>query len=223
MNVLLFGASGMIGQGVLRVCLDDPRVTSVRAVVRAPLGVAHPRLRELVHEDFTDFSDLADEFAEVDACFFCLGVTSAGRGADEYRRITHDYTLAAARALPANPELTFTYVSGEGTDSTERGRSAWARVKGRTENELLAMDFHGYMFRPGYIQPTHGERSRTPLYRWMYAAGSWLYPVLRRLAPKHVTTTENLGKAMVEVAGHRGAGAHILYSPRINELAGAAG
>jgi uncharacterized protein YbjT (DUF2867 family) len=218
-NVLLFGASGMIGQGVLRECLLDERVKSVIAVVRAPLGFAHPKLRELIHRDFTDFSSLAGEFAAVDACFFCLGVSSAGMGEDAYCRITHDTTLAAARALPANPALTFTYVSGEGTDSSERGRSMWARVKGRTENELLAMPFHAYMFRPAYIQAMHGATSKTPAYRWLYVAVSWLYPLLQRLLPKHVTTTENLGRAMLAVAGRGGAGERILYSPDINRAA----
>lgn len=184
----------MIGQGVLSECLLDERVKSVIAVVRAPLGLTHPKLRELMHRDFTDFSSVAGEFKAVDACFFCLGISSAGKGEDEYRRITYDYTLAAARALPANPSLTFTYVSGEGTDSTERGRSMWARVKGRTENALLAMPFHVYLFRPGYIQPLHGATSKTPAYRWLYVVASWLYPLLRRLMPKHVTTTENLGR-----------------------------
>jgi uncharacterized protein YbjT (DUF2867 family) len=152
-NVLLFGATGMIAQGVLRECLLDDRVKSVIAVVRAPLSFTHPKLRELIHRDFTDFSPLSGECEAVDACFFCLGISSAGKGEEEYRRITYEYTLAAARALPTNPSLTFIYVSGEGTDNTQRGRSMWARVKGRTENELLAMPFHAYMFRPGYIQP----------------------------------------------------------------------
>ncbi|WP_405020516.1 NAD(P)H-binding protein [Kitasatospora sp. NBC_00070] len=219
MNVLLFGATGMIGQGVLRECLLDDRVTQVTAVVRAPLAVDHPKLRTLVHGDFTDFSALAAEFKAVDACFFCLGVSSAGKREDEYRTITHDYTLAAARALPDRPDLTFVYVSGEGTDSTENGRSMWARVKGRTENELLAMPFHAYMFRPGYIHAQHGEQSRTPLYRRLYPLLSLLHPILRRVAPTHVTTTENIGRAMLAVAGANGAGERILHSPEINRAA----
>lgn len=137
--------------------------------------------------------------------------------------MTRGYTLAAARALPADPALTFVYVSGEGTDSTGRGRSMWARVKGRTENELLAMDFHAYMFRPGYIQAMHGATSKTPLYRWLYRVGSWLYPVLRRVIPGHVTTTENVGRAMLEVTGWQGSGEHVLDSARINLAAWASG
>jgi uncharacterized protein YbjT (DUF2867 family) len=218
-NVLLFGATGMIGQGVLRECLLDDRVKSVIAIVRAPLSFTHPKLRELIHRDFTDFSPLSGEFEAVDACFFCLGISSAAKGEEEYRRITYEYTLAAVRALPTNPSLTFIYVSGEGTDSTQRGRSMWARVKGRTENELLAMPFHAYMFRPGYIQPLHGATSKTPAYRWLYLGMSWLYPLLRRLVPKYVTTTENLGRAMLAVANRGGTGERILHSPEINRAA----
>ncbi|MFF3751839.1 NAD-dependent epimerase/dehydratase family protein [Streptomyces sp. NPDC002018] len=219
MNVVIFGASGMVGQGVLQACLRDERVSGVLAVVRGPLGVSHPKLREVVHTDFTDLTAIRDEFAGLDACFFCLGVSSAGRKEAEYVRITHDYTLAAARAVGAdNPSLTFTYVSGEGTDTTEKGRSMWARVKGRTENELLAMPFHAYMFRPGYIQPRYGAVSRTALYRRLYRLTSWLYPVLRRVIPRHVTTTDHLGRAMIAVTELGGTGPTVLYSPDINRL-----
>ncbi|WP_329120484.1 NAD(P)H-binding protein [Streptomyces sp. NBC_01465] len=219
MRVLLFGATGMVGQGVMRECLRDGRVESVLAVVRAPLGFTHPKLRAVVHEDFADFSSLEGEFADVDTVFYCLGVSSVGMGEDAYRRITYDYTLAAARALPADPELTFVYVSGEGTDSTEQGRSMWARVKGRTENELLAMDFRAYMFRPGFIQAVHGATSRTRLYRTLYVVIGPLYPLLRRLIPRHVTTTENLGRAMIAVVGRAGEGERVLASPEINKAA----
>ncbi|MDJ0343584.1 epimerase [Streptomyces sp. H10-C2] len=219
MKVIIFGASGMVGQGVLRECVVDDRVESVLLVSRAPLGRSHPKIREVIHRDFTDFSAIEDEFAGLDACFFCLGVSAAGRSEEEYRRVTHDYTLAGARSLFAhNPSLTFAYVSGEGTDSTEQGRSLWARVKGRTENDLLALGFHAYMFRPGYIQPRHGARSRTRWYRLSYALTSWLYPVLRRLAPGYTTTTEHLGRAMLAVVDLQGNGERILYSREINRL-----
>jgi uncharacterized protein YbjT (DUF2867 family) len=223
MKVVLFGASGMIGQGVLRECLLDDAVESVLAVVRSPLGVDHPRLREAVHADFSDFSPLAGEFADADACFFCLGVSATGKCEEEYRKITYDWTLAAAHTFTGtgNDSLTFVYVSGAGTDSTERGRTMWARVKGRTENALLAMPFHAYMVRPGYIQPLHGATSRTPAYRRMYAALSWLYPLLRRIMPGQVTTTESLGRAMLAVARWRGGGEHILHSREINAAAAA--
>lgn len=217
MKVILFGASGMVGQGVLRACLQDPETTEVVTVVRKPLGHGDPRVREVVHPDFTDFSPVVAELSGADACFFCLGVSAAGRSEEEYRHITYDYTLAAAHTL-ASPDLTFTYVSGEGTDSTERGRTAWARIKGGTENALLSMDMRAYMFRPGYIQPLHGERSRTRWYRVMYMLTSWLYPVLRRLAPGQVTSTQALGRAMLAVVRLQGAGPHILRSPDINRL-----
>ncbi|MFC4495407.1 NAD(P)H-binding protein [Streptomyces ovatisporus] len=221
MKIVLFGASGMIGQGVLRECLRDGGVTDVVCVVRAPLGVRHPRLREIVQEDFSDFSSAAGEFADADACFFCLGVSAAGRSEEEYRRITYDWTLAAAHALTreGGEPPAFVYVSGAGTDSTGNGRVMWARVKGRTENALLAMPLHAYMFRPGYIHPLNGETSRTPGYRRLYAALSWLYPVLRRVAPKQVTTTEHLGRAMLAVARRRGGGERVLHSPQINAAA----
>jgi len=218
-KVIVFGASGMVGQGVLRACLLDPEVTEVVTVVRRPLGRSHDRLREVVHQDFTDFTAVAETLAGATACFFCLGVSSAGRSPADYQRVTYEYPLAAAQALAADDhELTFTYVSGEGTDSSERGRSAWARVKGRTENALLSMDMRAYMFRPGYIQPVHGETSRTPWYRVLYTLGHVLYPLLRRVAAGHVTTTERLGRAMLAVVRLRGGGPHILHSPEINRL-----
>jgi uncharacterized protein YbjT (DUF2867 family) len=219
MNVLLFGASGMVGQGVLRECLHDAAVASVTVVTRAPLGFGHPKLRELIHRDFSDFSSAAPEFAAVDACFYCIGITSAGTSEDDYRRVTHDYTIAAARALPQSPSLTFCFVTAAGTDSTERGRSMWARIKGRTENELLAMPFRAYMLRPFYIQPLHGISSKTALYRWIYAASSWLYPLLQRAMPGYVTTTENIGLAMLALARGKWTGGAILHSPEINRAA----
>ncbi|WP_405827525.1 NAD(P)H-binding protein [Streptomyces sp. NBC_01176] len=219
MRVALFGASGMVGQGVLRACLQDGGIEEVVLVVRTPLKTEHPKIREVVHTDFTDFGAVQGELEGLDACFFCLGVSSAGRDEEEYTRITYDFTLAAARAVSVNnPELTFTYVSGEGTDSTESGRSMWARVKGRTENALLAMPFHAYLFRPGYIQPRNGAVSRTSGYRLMYGLTSWLYPVLRRLVPKYVTTTEHLGRAMIAVVALKGGGPSVLHSSEINRL-----
>ncbi|HET6212143.1 MAG TPA: NAD(P)H-binding protein, partial [Micromonosporaceae bacterium] len=157
MKVILFGATGMVGQGVLRECLLDPDVQEVLAIGRTPTGTHHPKLREIAHTDFLDFSTIENALAGYDACFFCLGVSSAGMSEDAYRRVTYDVTMAAARALAAaNPSMTFVYVSGQGTDSSEHGRSMWARVKGETENALLAMPLRAYMFRPGYIQPMHG-------------------------------------------------------------------
>ncbi|MGW2958791.1 epimerase [Streptomyces sp. NPDC001220] len=219
MNVVVFGASGMVGQGVLRACLLDPSVGSVLVVGRRPLGVTHPKLTEVIHDDFTDLSAIGDRLTGLDACFYCLGVSSAGMSEAEYTRVTHDFTLAAARALvAAGPGPTFTYVSGEGTDSTEQGRTMWARVKGRTENALLAMPMNAYMLRPGYIQPRHGEVSRTRSYRVMYSLTSWLYPLLHRLLPAHTTTTGHLARAMLALTRPGVTENRVLYSKDINRL-----
>ena len=158
MKVLVFGASGMVGQGVLRECLLDPEVSVVLSIARSSTGQQHPKLKEIVHKDFLDFASLETEWAGLDACFFCLGVSSAGMSEENYKRVTYDITLAAAQVLAKlNPNLTFVYVSGAGTDSSERGRVMWARVKGQTENALLRMPFRAaYMFRPGVIVPLHG-------------------------------------------------------------------
>jgi uncharacterized protein YbjT (DUF2867 family) len=210
MRVILFGATGMVGQGVLRECLLDPDVEAVLAVGRGPTGRQDPKLRELVHQDFLDFTGVAGEFAGYDACFYCLGVSSAGMGEQDYTRVTYDFTMAAARTLAQlNPDLTFVYVSGQGTDGTERGGSMWARVKGRTENALIALLPNAYAFRPGFIQPMHGATSKTRWYRLLYAVTTPLVPALRRLFPRFVTSTEQLGLAMLRVA-RRGYPTHVL-------------
>ncbi|MER5943540.1 NAD(P)H-binding protein [Streptomyces sp. NPDC001928] len=219
MKVVLFGASGMVGQGVLRACLEDPGVTEVIAVVRRPLGRNGPKLREVQHSDYSDLTPIAEELSGADACFYCLGVSSAGRSREEYEKITYDYTLEAARVVAAgNPQLTFVYVSGEGTDSTEQGRVFWARVKGRTENALMAMDMRAYAFRPGWIQPVHGETSGTRWYRLFYRLTAWLYPLLRRVVPRFVTSTEYLGRAMIAVARLDGSGPRVLRTDQITRL-----
>jgi uncharacterized protein YbjT (DUF2867 family) len=204
MKVVLFGATGMVGHGVLRECLLDDDVEAVLAVVRSPTGQQHRKLQEIVHADFSDFSAIADRLSGSDACFFCLGVSSAGMGEADYRRITFDITLAAAKTLvDRNPAMTFVYVSGAGTDSTEHGRTMWARVMGMTENALLALPFRAaYMFRPAFIQPGPGILSKTRSYRILYAVFGPLFPLLRALFPQFVTTTEEVGRAMLEVAKH---------------------
>lgn len=219
MNILLFGASGMVGQGVLRECLLDPDVTAVLSIVRSSTGQQHPKLREIVHKNFFDFSSVESELAGFDACFFCLGVSSAGMSEQNYRRITYDIALAAAQTLvKLNRNMTFIYVSGAGTDSSERGRMMWARVKGQTENALLRLPFKAaYMFRPGVIVPLHGIKSRTMLYRIPYAIMGPLLPILKRLFPKSVTTTEKLGQAML-IAAKQGAPKPVLESADINNL-----
>lgn len=201
MNVVVFGATGMVGSGVLLECLADPRVESVLVVGRSPCGVTHPKLRERLRSDFFDYGDVGEALTGFDACFFCLGVSSAGMEESAYHRVTYDLTIAAAEALAArNPGMTLCYVSGEGTDGTERGRFMWARVKGKTENHLLRMPIRAYMFRPGFILPLEGVRSKTRLYQAVYAMMGPLYPLLKRIFPTHMTTTENVGRAMIRVA-----------------------
>jgi uncharacterized protein YbjT (DUF2867 family) len=201
-KVILFGATGMVGQGTLRECVLDPDVTEVLVVGRNPIGRTHAKIREIVHKDLYDLSPIASQLTGYDSCFFCLGVSSVGMSEADYTKITHDLTLGVAHVLAQqNPQMVFLYISGAGTDSTERGKSMWARVKGRSENELLRGPFRAaYILRPGYIQPMHGVRSKTPLYRAFYVALSWLYPVIRALAPKYAITTEVLGRAMIKIA-----------------------
>ena len=202
MKILLFGATGMVGQGVLRECLLDPEVSAVLSVGRSALGKSHPKLQELVRADLFSYEGLDAELAGWDACFFCLGVSSAGMPEVAYRRVTFDLTLAAAAPLARlNPGMTFTYVSGQGTDSSEQGRVLWARVKGATENALLGLPFRAAaMFRPGMIEPVHGVVSKTPLYQVPYTLFGPLVTLLRRLFPNQIVTTEELGWAMLEVA-----------------------
>jgi uncharacterized protein YbjT (DUF2867 family) len=204
MKVILFGGSGMVGQGVLRECLRDPRVTALLALGRTPLAETDAKLQQIVHRDFSDFSPLEARLGGYDACFFCLGVSSSGMSEADYRHVTFDFTLAAARTLvKVSPGLTFIYVSGTGTDSSARGRSMWARVKGETENALLALPFkRAYMFRPGFIQPMHGVKSRTRLYRALYAVTTPLFPVVKLLSGKSALTTEDIGRAMLEAAAN---------------------
>ncbi|WP_413758163.1 NAD-dependent epimerase/dehydratase family protein [Streptomyces sp. MMBL 11-3] len=233
-KVILFGATGMVGRGVLRECLRDAAVEEVLVVGRTPVGVTHPKLREILRADLADLDGLENRLSGYDACFFCIGVSSAGMKEAAYREVTYDLTLAVARSLAAaSPGLTFCYVSGQGTDSTARGRVMWARVKGETENALLALDgVEAYLFRPGLIQPLHGIRSKTRVYRVVYALTGRLLPVLRKLAPRSVTTTEQVGLAMVAVArggagtgtgagASAGAGERVLETAAINRLAGA--
>jgi len=218
MNVILFGATGMVGQGVLRECLLAPDVQKVSSVVRSATGQHDEKLQELIHKDFWNFSDVVPELSGFDACFFCLGVTSSGMKEDDYRRVIYDITMAAAKTLvKLNANMTFVFVSGAGTDSTEHGRVMWARVKGQTENALLRLPFKAaYMFRPGGIQPLHGITSKTKSYRILYALTRPLLPLLT-LFPKYMTTTEKLGRAMLEVARH-GYPKQILESADINSV-----
>jgi len=219
MKVILLGATGMVGQGVLRECLLEPEVESVLAVGRGKTGQQHEKLNEIVTDNLWDLAPIEANLSGLDACFFCLGVSAAGKSEEEYRRVTYDLTLSAARILlRQNPRMTFIYVSGMGTDSTERGRMMWARVKGKTENDLLKLPFKAaYMFRPGYIQPLDGIRTKTKWYGLLYAMMAPLYPLWKALFPKYVTTTEQVGRAMIRVA-KQGAAKIVLESEDISRF-----
>ena len=192
----------MVGQGVLRECLLDPDVQAVQTVGRTPTGLKHLKLREIVRPNLLDYTEIESALRGFDACFFCLGVSSTGMSESEYERVTCTVTMAAAQILSRlNPGMTFIYVSGAGTDSSEKGRLMWARVKGKTENALLRLPFKAaYMFRPGAIQPVHGARSKTTAYRVIYSLAKPVLPLLLRLFPRQILTTEELGRAMLLVA-----------------------
>jgi uncharacterized protein YbjT (DUF2867 family) len=219
MKVVLFGATGMVGQGVLRECLLDAEVESVLAVGRSPTGQRHAKLHEILHNDFLNFSRIESQLAGYDACFFCLGVSSVGMSEEYYRRQTYDITLAAARTLAKlNPQMVFIYVTGRGTDTSERGKLMWARVKGKTENDLLKLPFKAaYMFRPAGIQPLHGIRSKTGWVQAIYVGAAPLLSLLNRVAPTYMTTTEQVGRAMIKVA-RGGYPKPVLESDDINRL-----
>jgi uncharacterized protein YbjT (DUF2867 family) len=219
MKVIIFGATGMVGQGVMRECLVDPDVDSVLSIARRPCGKQDPKLQEILHDDFFDYSAIESRLVGYDACFFCLGVSSVGMEAERYRHLTYDVTMAAAKTLARlNPNMVFTYVTGRSTDSTERGPQRWARVKGKTENDLLKLPFKAaYMFRPAGIQPLHGVRSKTAWVQAIYVTAAPLWSYLARTQPKFMTTSEKLGRAMIKVArdGYR---KRILESEDINAI-----
>ncbi|HET6230257.1 MAG TPA: hypothetical protein VFE05_09325 [Longimicrobiaceae bacterium] len=219
MDVVIFGATGMVGQGVLRECLLDAEIGRVVTVGRSATGQSHPKLLELVVPNVADLSSIEGELAGLDACFFAVGVTSAGLSEADYTKLTHGLTVDVANTLVRlNPRMTFVFVSGTGADSTEAGRVMWARIKGKAENALLKMPFRAvYVFRPAVIIPRHGIRSRTRLYRVGYVFLAPLLPVIRALAPNFATTTERLGRAMIAVA-RNGYAKHILEAKDINQV-----
>lgn len=214
-KAIITGATGMVGEGVLIECLNHPDVEHVLVINRKPGGVSHPKLREIIHRDFFDLEPLEPELIGFNACFFCLGVSSVGMSQEEYAHITRDLTLAMAQRLAAsNPEMTFCYVTGAGTDSTERGRIAWARVKGATENALLKLFKHAYMFRPGFMKATPGQKNLKSAYRLI----AWVYPLGRALFPGVFCTLQEVGLAMIN-ATLVGYPRHILEVSDIVDLA----
>ena len=218
MNVIIFGATGMVGQGVLRECLAAADVDTVLTVGRTPTGQQHPKLRELVHAEMWDYANVEADLSDYDACFFCIGVTSSGMSEQKYAHLTYDLTLAAATTLAkVNPRMVFIYVSAAGADSTEKSRLMWQRVRGKTENALLKLPFRGvYIFRPGMIQPV-GVKSKTTAYRWFYSLAKPLLPALRAMLPDQVLSTPQIGQAML-AAVRNGAPKRVLESPDINVL-----
>ena len=221
MRIVIFGGSGMVGQGVLRECLMAADVDEVVVVGRTALEVSHPKLKQVVTHDVTALSPHAVILKETDACFFCLGVSSSGMNEQDYTRLTQTLTLDVASQLVAlSPQMTFIYVSGGGTDSTEHGRSMWARVKGRTENALLKLPFaHVCLFRPGVIQPLDGIISKTPSYRIFYRLLGPLLSVARGVLPNQILTTRSVGRAMLNAVRQHKSG--VLEAAQIAQLASA--
>jgi uncharacterized protein YbjT (DUF2867 family) len=196
-KAIITGATGMVGEGVLMECLNHPDVERVLVINRKPGGVSHPKLREIVHGDFFALASIEPQLVGYDACFFCLGVSSVGLSQEEYRRVTYDLTLNVARTLAKySPDLAFCYVTGAGTDSTEKGKIAWARVKGATENALMRIFKQAYMFRPGFMKATPGQKNLKSIYTWF----AWVYPLGRALYPKGFCTLQEVGRAMINAA-----------------------
>jgi uncharacterized protein YbjT (DUF2867 family) len=219
MKVVLFGATGMLGQGVLRECLLASDVDRVLTIGRTPTGLQHAKLHEIAHADLWHYESIDEQLRGYDACFFCLGVTSVGMKEADYERVTYGIASAAAATLcRLNPDMTFVFVSGARADSSEQGQLMWARIKGKTENAILRLPFKGYVFRPGVVQPVHGATSRTAAYRVLYSLTRPLLPVLRRMWPGYFLTTEQFGRAMLTVA-RQGAPKRVLESVDINQIA----
>jgi hypothetical protein len=196
-KTIITGSTGMVGEGVLHECLKHPDVESVLVINRKPCGIKHDKLKEIILKDFFDLSQIENQLIGYNACFFCAGVSSVGKKEDEYKRITYDLTMNFAKTLlRLNPEMVFTYVSGTGTDSTEKGKVMWARIKGKTENDLLKLPFKdAYMFRPGYIHPIKGLKNTYKIYKVLAP----LYPIWKKLFPNYIVTLEEIGKAMINV------------------------
>ncbi len=216
LSVILTGATGMVGEGVLLECLDNPHVDKVLIINRSPSGITHPKLREIIHENFFNIRPIADQLLEYNACFFCLGVTSVGKNEPEYYRLTYTLTLHVAEMLAErNPDMAFCYVSGSGTNSSEQGRVMWARVKGKTENDLMKLPFRAvFAFRPGLLKATPGQKHLLKAYKYM----GWMFPFFRSLFPGFASTLQELGKAMIEVS-RNGYASKVIEVKDIHKLA----
>jgi len=196
-KTIITGATGMVGEGVLLECLNHPDVEQVLVINRRPGGMSHPKLREIIHADYFELASIEQHLVGYDACFFCLGVSSVGLDQAEYRHVTYDLTLNVAQTLAkANSGMTFCYVTGAGTDSSEKGRVAWARVKGAAENALIRLFRKSYMFRPGFMKATPGQKNIKSYYTWI----AWLYPIGRVLYPSGFCTLQEVGRAMINAA-----------------------
>jgi hypothetical protein len=196
-RAIVTGASGMVGEGVLIECLNHPDVEAVLVIGRRPCGIQHPKLKEIIHKDFFDLSPVKNQLVGYNACYFCLGVSSIGLKEPEYTKLTHTLTMHVATTLSElNPDMTFCYVSGKSTDSTERGSQMWARVKGKTENDIFKLPFkQAFAFRPGFMKATQGQKNTLKLYNYF----SWMYPFLRLVFPGSTTTLAEVGQAMINV------------------------
>ena len=214
-KAIVTGATGMVGEGVMHECLLHPDVTEVLIINRRPSGFTHPKLKEIIHKDFFDLSAIESQLTGYDACFFCLGVTSIGKNEEEYTKYTHTLTMHMADILARhNPGMTFCYVSGSGTDSTEKGKRMWARVKGRTENDIMKLFPKAYMFRPGFMLPTKGLKNALKAYKYF----NWMYPFFRRIMPNFFCTLKEVGIAMIHTVT-KGYNKKILEVKDIVELA----
>jgi uncharacterized protein YbjT (DUF2867 family) len=215
-KALITGSTGMVGEGVLMECLKHPAVESVLIINRRPCGVAHTKLKELIHTDFLDLSSIEPRLSGYNACFFCAGVSSVGINEPEYTRITYDLTMNFAQTLnKLNPDMTFCYVSGAGTDSSEKGRMMWARVKGKTENDLMKLQLKNvYAFRPAFMKPTEGQKNAPAFYKYIM----WLYPPLHAIFPQYFGTLSDVGLAMINCV-FAGSEKKVLEAKDIAEMA----
>ncbi len=215
-KVIITGATGMVGEGVLHECIHHPAVSTILVINRKPCGVVHSKVKEIIHADFYDLSAIESQLEGYNACFFCLGMSSVGMNEADYTKITYDLTMNFAETLcKLNPDMIFCYVSGASTDSTEKGRMMWARVKGKTENDLMKLPFKRvYNFRPGFMQPTPGLKNVLPAYKYV----TWLFPILRPVFPNYMSTLAEIGLAMIHSV-NRGYGKQILEVKDIIALA----